>query len=219
MRLPSLDFTLPAANASRKRVPVLLPYPFAGPFDYAVPEGMNVQPGDMVLVPLNRRAEVGVVWDASQGDAVPAAKLKPIDAVLDAPAMQPALRQFIDWVAGYTLAPPGDVLAMALRVNALAPPTPQAGWTRRAPHRLGRGAGCRCVPGDHPWHGGGGAAATHDPARRAAVHDARPAVSRPHAVARAGRSCRVAPPSRGGRRVQRVGTGRGHRVGQDGGVS
>ncbi len=129
MRAPSLDFTLPAANASRKRVPVLLPYPFAGPFDYAVPEGMNVQPGDMVLVPLNRRAEVGVVWDASQGDAVPAAKLKPIDAVLDAPAMQPALRQFIDWVAGYTLAPPGDVLAMALRVNALAPPTPQSGWT------------------------------------------------------------------------------------------
>ena len=127
--LSSLDFTLPAANASRKRVPVLLPYPFAGPFDYAVPEGMNVQPGDMVLVPLNRRAEVGVVWDASQGDAVPAAKLKPIDAVLDAPAMQPALRQFIDWVAGYTLAPPGDVLAMALRVNALAPPTPQSGWT------------------------------------------------------------------------------------------
>ncbi len=113
----------------RKRVPVLLPYPFAGPFDYAVPEGMNVQPGDLVLVPLNRRAEVGVVWDAGQGDPVAESKLKPIDAVLDAPAMQPALRQFIDWIAGYTLAAPGDVLAMALRVNALAPPVPQAGWS------------------------------------------------------------------------------------------
>ncbi len=113
----------------RKRVPVLLPYPFAGPFDYAVPEGMDARPGDMVLVPLNRRAEVGVVWDAPFGDSVPDAKLKPIDALLDGPPMPPALRRFIDWVAGYTLAPPGDVLAMALRVNALAPPVPQAGWS------------------------------------------------------------------------------------------
>jgi primosomal protein N' (replication factor Y) len=129
MRAPSLDLTLPAPTTSRKRVPVLLPYPFAGPFDYAVPEGMDARPGDLVLVPLNRRAEVGVVWDHAQGDPVPAAKLKPIEAVLDAPPMQPALRQFIDWVAAYTLAPPGDVMAMALRVNALTPPVAQAGWT------------------------------------------------------------------------------------------
>ncbi len=121
--------TLAAGEDVRKRVPVLLPYPFAGPFDYAVPAGMEVRPGDMVLVPLNRRAEVGVVWDAPAGDPVPAAKLKPIDAVLDAPAMPPALRRFVDWVAAYTLAPPGDVLAMALRVNALAPPVAQSGWS------------------------------------------------------------------------------------------
>ncbi len=125
--LPELN--LPAVASVRKRAPVMLPYPFPGPFDYAVPDGMEVQPGDIVLVPLNRRAEVGVVWDAGQGDRVAAAKLKPIEAVLDAPPMQPALRHFIDWIAGYTLAPPGDVLAMALRLNALAPPTPQAGWS------------------------------------------------------------------------------------------
>ncbi len=70
-----------------------------------------------------------MVWDEPFGDPVPVAKLKPIDAVLDAPSMQPALRRFIDWVAAYTLAPPGDVLAMALRVNALAVPTPQPGWS------------------------------------------------------------------------------------------
>ena len=127
------ELSLVAAGAARKRVPVLLPYPFPGPFDYAVPEGMAVQPGDLVLVPLNRRAEVGVVWDAGQGDPVPAAKLKPVDAVLDAPPMQPALRRFIDWIAAYTLAPPGDVLAMALRLNALAPPVPQAGWSLADP--------------------------------------------------------------------------------------
>ncbi len=129
MRSPFLDLTLPGAGAARKRVHVLLPYPLAGPFDYAVPDGMDVRPGDMVLVPLNRRAEVGVVWDAGQGDPVPQSKLKPVEAVLDAPAMQPALRRFIDWVAAYTLAPPGDVLAMSLRINALAPPVPQSGWS------------------------------------------------------------------------------------------
>ncbi len=129
MRSPSLDLTLPAPGAARKRVHVLLPYPLTGPFDYAVPDGMDVRPGDMVLVPLNRRAEVGVVWDNGAGDPVPAAKLKPVEAVLDAPAMQPALRRFIDWVAAYTLAPPGDVLAMSLRINALAPPVPQSGWS------------------------------------------------------------------------------------------
>ncbi len=128
MRAPSLLDSLQAEPATRKRVPVLLPYPFAGPFDYVAPDGMDVRPGDMVLVPLNRRAEVGVVWDAPHGDPVPAAKLKPVAAVLDAPPMAAPLRRFIDWVAAYTLSPPGDVLAMALRINALAPPTPQAGW-------------------------------------------------------------------------------------------
>ena len=110
------------------RVPVLLPYPFAGPFDYALPPGMQAQPGDVVLVPLNRRQEVGVVWDAPSGPSVPAARLKPVTARLDAPPMQAPLRRFIDWVAAYTLAAPGEVLAMALRINALAPPVPTPGW-------------------------------------------------------------------------------------------
>ncbi len=132
MSFPLLDRSLPAAQPIRKRVPVLLPYPFPGPFDYAAPDGLDARPGDFVLVPLNRRAEVGVVWDAPFGEPVAEARLKPIDAVLDCPAMQPALRRFVDWVAAYTLAPPGDVLAMALRINALTPPTPQAGWSLAA---------------------------------------------------------------------------------------
>ncbi len=115
------------------RVPVLLPYPFAGPFDYAVPPGAAYAPGDIVLAPLNRRQEVGVVWDAPAGPAIAAKKLKPLVARLDAPPLPPALRRFIDWVAAYTLAAPGDVLAMALRVNALAPPVPAAGYTAADP--------------------------------------------------------------------------------------
>jgi primosomal protein N' (replication factor Y) len=114
--------------AQAARVPVLLPYPFAGPFDYSAPAELPLMPGDIVLVPLNRRHEIGVVWDASSGPSVTAAKLKPVSARLDAPAMTPPLRRLIDWIAGYTLTPPGLVLAMALRVNALSPPAPVPGW-------------------------------------------------------------------------------------------
>jgi primosomal protein N' (replication factor Y) len=97
-------------------VPVLLPYPFAGPFDYRVPPGMLPKPGDVVLVPLNNREEVGVVWDASSDDAVPSHKLKSVIGILETPPMGESLRRFIDWIAAYTLSPPGEVMAMALRV-------------------------------------------------------------------------------------------------------
>jgi primosomal protein N' (replication factor Y) len=114
--------------AAARRVPVLLPYPFPGPFDYAVPPGLAPHPGDLVLVPLNRRETVGVVWDGAPDAALPAARLKPIEAVLEAPPMRADLRRLIDWIAGYTLAAPGEVLAMALRVNALRPEAAPVGW-------------------------------------------------------------------------------------------
>jgi primosomal protein N' (replication factor Y) len=122
-------------------VPVLLPYPFAGPFDYLAPEAMGLLPGDIVLVPLNRRQEVGVVWDSPSGPAVEPRKLKPVSARVDAPPMSEPLRRLIDWIAGYTLSAPGDVLAMALRVNALSPPPPQIGW-----QAAGNAAAVRLTP-------------------------------------------------------------------------
>lgn len=105
-----------------RRVQVLLPYPFDGPLDYAVPAGLDPEPGQVVLVPLNRRQEVGVVWDGAldETDMVPEGKLKPVAGILDAPPMLRELRQFIDWVASYTLASPGVVMAMALRVPSPA---------------------------------------------------------------------------------------------------
>src|SRR3954453_833899 len=77
-----------AANSQRpahRRVPVMLPYPFAGPFDYWVPPELHTQPGDLVLVPLNRREEIGVVWDRSAEDGVPDHKLKPLSGLIDSP--------------------------------------------------------------------------------------------------------------------------------------
>jgi primosomal protein N' (replication factor Y) len=112
----------------RQRVPVLLPYPFAGPFDYRVPAALDPQPGDVVLVPLNRRAEIGVVWDGGPDESVGDNRLRPIEALLPAPPMRDDIRRLVDWIAAYTLAPPGEVLAMALRTNALRPEAPPTGW-------------------------------------------------------------------------------------------
>ncbi len=116
-----------------RRVSVMLPYPFPGPFDYRVPADLDPQPGDVVLVPLNRREEVGVVWDAAADHAVPDRKLKCVAGVIDTPPMAPALRQFVDWVAQYTLSPPGEVMAMALRVVVHGASAPATGWKRTDP--------------------------------------------------------------------------------------
>ena len=91
-----------------RSVPVLLPYPFDEPFDYEVPDGLELAPGDFVVVPLQKTRPVGVVW----GEARDAGKraLKPVDERLELPPMTEELRKLVDWVAGYYLAKPGNVL-------------------------------------------------------------------------------------------------------------
>ena len=123
--------------SNRTRVPVLLPLPLAGAYDYAVPASMALRPGEFVSVPLNQREVVGVVWDTPEvpeANPVPDRRLKPVSAVLPAPPMTASLRRFIDWVAAYTLSPPGAVLRMAMSVPAaLEASAPQAGWTLAPP--------------------------------------------------------------------------------------
>jgi primosomal protein N' (replication factor Y) len=118
------------------RVRVLLPLPLAGAYDYAVPPRMTLAPGDLVVVPLNGRARHGVVWDAAP-DPTPVAdeRLKPvIERLADVPPMTASLRRFLDWVAAYTLSPPGAVLRMAMSAPAaLDPPAAKAGWALPLP--------------------------------------------------------------------------------------
>ncbi|MCQ0988890.1 primosomal protein N' [Jiella marina] len=104
-------------------VPVLVPLPSERPYSYAVPEGMEVVPGSIVQVPLGPRQVAGVVWDAPT-DPVDAKKLKPITHVFDCPPLDERMRRFIDWVADYTLSPPGLVVRMALRAPAAFDPEP-----------------------------------------------------------------------------------------------
>src|SRR5579883_111623 len=104
-----------------RRVSVLLPLPLAGAYDYLAPAELALRPGDFVIVPLGRRELVGVVWGDAIGD-VAAEKLKSIAEKLPAPALTEELRRLVDWVASYTLSPPGAVLRMVMRVpDALLP--------------------------------------------------------------------------------------------------
>ncbi|MEO3474344.1 primosomal protein N' [Roseomonas sp. CAU 1739] len=113
---------------------VLLPLPLGNAYDYRAPAGPPVPPGSFVIVPLGRRQAIGVVWDGTPDPTLAESRLRSVEQVLDVPPMTATLRQFVDWVAAYTLSPPGAVLRMAMSSpSALEPRAPQAGW-RRASH-------------------------------------------------------------------------------------
>ena len=101
-------------------VPVLIPLPLDEPFDYAVPDEMDLAPGDLVEVPFGPRQVVGAVWDR-RPDQLPdrpnaAVRLKPIRRRLDAAPLRPPLRGLIEHLAEVTLAPLGAALKLVLSV-------------------------------------------------------------------------------------------------------
>jgi primosomal protein N' (replication factor Y) len=61
---------------------------------------------------------MGVVWAKNaKPDPRLHNRMKDVSGKLDVPPLKPELRQFIDWMAGYTLAARGTVLRMALRMG------------------------------------------------------------------------------------------------------
>jgi primosomal protein N' (replication factor Y) len=116
------------ARSIQRRASVLIPLALFTAYDYAVPEDIVVSAGDFVSVPLGRRIVKGVLWGEGTDDFDPA-KLKPIAAKLDLPPMPEVSRRFIDWVAGYCMAPVGAVLRMAMSVpEALEPERALKAW-------------------------------------------------------------------------------------------
>ncbi len=108
------------------RVTVLLPLPVGDGYDYRVPPGLSLAPGDLVRVPLGNRERDGVVWaaGAGAGDATVAdSRLKDVLGKHDCPPFSDLHRRFLDWVASYVLRGRGQILRMALSVpDALEPP-------------------------------------------------------------------------------------------------
>ncbi len=143
-------------------VDVLVPVALDQTYSYRVPAGLDLAPGDMVAVPLGARGRtMGVVWaDNPTPNPRLHNRLKDVDDKLDVPPLKAELRQFVDWVAGYTLASRGMVLRMALRMGE------HLGPGARARRRAARGP----------------AAAAHDRGARARAGAVR---RRPRARARA----------------------------------
>lgn len=113
-----------------KRAGVLLPLPLAGPYDYRLPDGEDCPRGTLVTAPLGPRESLGAVWGGSEG-AVSEKRLKEAVPLEGRPCLPAALCDFIDWVARYTLSPPGMVLALALRVRgAFDAEIPRIGYVR-----------------------------------------------------------------------------------------
>ncbi len=104
----------PPEIAAKPVVGVLLPLPLAGAYDYKLPPGANAARGAVVAAPLGNREVLGVVWGSAEG-TVGDNRLKVAEPLEGAPALPGKLCDFIDWVADYTLNPPGAILAMALR--------------------------------------------------------------------------------------------------------
>ena len=104
----------PTPPQAAPRAGVLLPRPLAGAYDYKLPLGSNAPRGTLVTAPLGSSELLGVVWGPAEG-VVGDNRLKVAEPLEGLPALPARLCDFIDWVADYTLSPPGAILAMALR--------------------------------------------------------------------------------------------------------
>ncbi|MEM6713001.1 MAG: primosomal protein N' [Pseudomonadota bacterium] len=119
-------------------VAVVVPAPMPSALTYVVAEGQSVTTGAIVKVPLGKRLVLGTVWGPG-GDVVNASKLKSIESVVDAPPIRTPLRGFIEWVAGWTLSPPGMIARMVTRGEELMQREPPVRAVRRSgpePERL-----------------------------------------------------------------------------------
>ncbi|HHW33258.1 MAG TPA: primosomal protein N' [Paracoccus solventivorans] len=112
------------------RIGVLTTEP-VGLLDYLAPEG-GVALGQPVVAPLGPRRVLGVVWGKGEG-GFDAAKLRPIARLIEAAPLSPAMLEFIQRAADYTLTPLPVMLRMALR----APDLDQPPAARRVIHRAG----------------------------------------------------------------------------------
>src|ERR1700676_3745652 len=93
-----------------------LPVPLRSTFTYAIPETLRdvVQPGSRVVVPFRKKSLVGVVTECVPQAPV-GTKIREITKIVDfVPALTPKLLELGHWIAGYYLAPVGEVFRAML---------------------------------------------------------------------------------------------------------
>ena len=106
---------------------VALPVPLRTTFTYRVPEALRgaVQVGSRVLVPFRKKSLVGVIVEMAEA-APEGTEIREISKALDlAPALTPKLLELGQWIAGYYLAPIGEVF------RAMLPPQTEIALKRQ----------------------------------------------------------------------------------------
>jgi primosomal protein N' (replication factor Y) len=106
---------------------VALPVPLRATFTYSIPNELRgqVQPGSRVLVPFRKKSLVGVVTELVSS-APAGTKVRDVTKVLELiPALTPRLLELGQWMAGYYLAPVGEVF------RAMLPPVTELSARRQ----------------------------------------------------------------------------------------
>jgi len=125
MRLPTALST--AKSLSHRNIfcaRVAVGVPLARLFEYALPDGLSVQVGDRVIVPLGARQQIGVVLETQAESALPAERMKPIAAVRDdAPRLSAEWLELMRFLSSYYQRPLGETIVSALppRLRSVKP--------------------------------------------------------------------------------------------------
>src|SRR5688572_3008729 len=103
---------------------IAIPVAVHDTYTYRIPEKLRdaVRLGSRVEVPLGTKTTTGFVIALLNQTTVDAKKIKPIRAVLDdeEPALIPEIIELCRWAAEYYIAPPGEMLRVALPANMAA---------------------------------------------------------------------------------------------------
>jgi len=82
-------------------------------FSYAIPQGLNINVGQAVLVPFGSRVIQGIVLRLSDKPSVEETK-EIADIVADFPLLSPVQMRLAQWISEYYFAPPFDALSLML---------------------------------------------------------------------------------------------------------
>src|SRR5258705_3046654 len=120
-------------------VRVALDVPLATLFDYSVPDGVQVAPGDRVVVPFGARQRLGVVIEVDAASELPASKIKSLIAIRDdAPRLPPEWVELMRFLAGYYQRPLGETVMASLppRLRSVKPLPKKSLLPQEAPAAL-----------------------------------------------------------------------------------
>ena len=112
----------PAVSAPRtvRVVPLVTTRALREPLDYLQGEGPDLEPGDVVHVPLAGRSVRGVVVEAG-GESQHEGELAVVERLADEPRIAPVVLELCLWIASYYGSTPARALALALPPRVRAP--------------------------------------------------------------------------------------------------